>query len=482
MDCQGFCGSAASREDSRIRFVESPRSPFRRSRRSLSHFDQSLLAEKRSVGSLTKVNTQVRYEGLLASTSMEPLISERDICSKMFQISNTTTKKENDMATGTDNTFSREATLIELAYFPGYFSHQVTPLPHGLHSLQHMQMITKGQKFLFNKHGFLLYWEKNFYSIPSQNIMHDVFWWFFLHYYQPNQPIQNLLFTRVAENYVLLLSNMAPSHYHDIFFEYYPEVLVQSVYSIYVYCFPNSWSSFDESFKSDLCNTIFLWFTGTQRRPGKWKEWNFENLEPHDLIKYIKTNDQTNALKHKSFNIDQLIEEARTEAKPMHLPKQHKNSIHSQMQTAIQGFNFGHAVMDIKCSSPLVSHFLRNQGAFPLAGCSLLLQHVVFHKQPDKECTTFSEVISKSKEHDKMVHSEFDKCYNILRAHMKKHQRERKILSQEHKMHTTLLLSHRQEIRRLSNNLAFNILGTQSDKSRKDKISSAIKDSILRLS
>lgn len=107
---QEFCGSAARREESRIRFVESPRSPFRRSRRSLSHFDQSFVAEKRSiyilfyiynvhsagVGSLTKVNTHVRYEGLLASTSMEPLISERDIHSKMFQISNTT-KKENEM-------------------------------------------------------------------------------------------------------------------------------------------------------------------------------------------------------------------------------------------------------------------------------------------------------------------------------------------------------------------------------------------------
>ena len=49
------------------------------------------------VGSLTKVNTHVRYEGLLASTSVEPLISERDIHSKMFQTSNTTAKKQSDM-------------------------------------------------------------------------------------------------------------------------------------------------------------------------------------------------------------------------------------------------------------------------------------------------------------------------------------------------------------------------------------------------
>ena len=121
---------------------------------------------------------------------------------------------------------------------------------------------------------------------------------------------------------------------------------------------------------------------------------------------------------------------------------------YKKIHTAVLGSHFSHAVLDIKCSSPLVGYYLRNQGALPATGFSLLLQHINIHKQPDKDCITFSEVIAKSKEHDKMVHTEFqkysiglnfcrkssyfDRYYDILRAHMQKHQRQRQILSMEH--------------------------------------------------
>lgn len=135
---------------------------------------------------------------------------------------------------------------------------------------------------------------------------------------------------------------MAPSHYHDIFFEVncilmFLSLKVHNCYSITQKCWFSLYTAFmfivflilgaalmshlkviyaiqyfcgsQVSYYSiSLPNTCTCISTckyvrvsvGTQRRPGKWKEWNFENLEPHDLIKYIKTNDQTNAIKYKS--------------------------------------------------------------------------------------------------------------------------------------------------------------------------------------
>jgi hypothetical protein len=80
-----------------------------------------------------------------------------------------------------------EATLIELARFPGYTPSRPTPLPHSLDTLEQMRRVTRAQaKLAAKREGYREYWRENFYSIASQTIFLDTFWWFFLERYQVN--------------------------------------------------------------------------------------------------------------------------------------------------------------------------------------------------------------------------------------------------------------------------------------------------------
>ena len=45
----------------------------------------------------------------------------------------------------------------------------------------------------------------------------------------------------------------------------YPNVLAQCVYSAYIHAFPTSWNSFDDDFKTGLCDFISMWFKGLVR-------------------------------------------------------------------------------------------------------------------------------------------------------------------------------------------------------------------------
>ena len=46
----------------------------------------------------------------------------------------------------------------------------------------------------------------------------------------------------------------------------YPDVIAQCVYSAFIHAFPASWSSFDDTFKTDLCRIISLWQVGELHR------------------------------------------------------------------------------------------------------------------------------------------------------------------------------------------------------------------------
>lgn len=99
----------------------------------------------------------------------------------------------------------------------------------------------------------------------------------------------------------------------------YPDVIAQCVYSTLVYAYPNSWVSFDESFKLELCQYITLWQVGTKPLPNDWEKWELSLLEPTDLPK-LKTKDGSPAMKGGnpgvkatagSFDFDVLLKNAR---------------------------------------------------------------------------------------------------------------------------------------------------------------------------
>ena len=97
----------------------------------------------------------------------------------------------------------------------------------------------------------------------------------------------------------------------------YPDVVAQSVYSTYIHAYPTSWNSFDDEFKTELCQFISLWQVGTKPLPNSWEKWELSLLEPPNLLKHVVKEEQKSPAKETArpprrgtFNLDSLIREA----------------------------------------------------------------------------------------------------------------------------------------------------------------------------
>ncbi|ELW58484.1 hypothetical protein TREES_T100013357 [Tupaia chinensis] len=78
---------------------------------------------------------------------------------------------------------------------------------------------------------------------------------------KPNKEVQSQLFDRVAQHYASLLFRGPRSHYEEALLKRLPSILSKAVYTSFCCCFPQSWFNTHE-FKSDICNTMSLWFSG----------------------------------------------------------------------------------------------------------------------------------------------------------------------------------------------------------------------------
>ena len=96
----------------------------------------------------------------------------------------------------------------------------------------------------------------------------------------------------------------------------YPDVVAQTVYSTYIHAYPTSWNSFDDEFKTELCQFISLWQVGTKPLPDSWEKWELSLLEPPNLLKHVVKEDQKSSPakepppRRGTFNLDSLIREA----------------------------------------------------------------------------------------------------------------------------------------------------------------------------
>ena len=94
----------------------------------------------------------------------------------------------------------------------------------------------------------------------------------------------------------------------------YPDVVAQCVYSTFIHAYPTSWNSFDDEFKTELCQIISLWQVGTKPLPNSWKKWELKLLEPPNLLKHVVKEEQklpTKSPRRGTFDLDGLIKEAR---------------------------------------------------------------------------------------------------------------------------------------------------------------------------
>ncbi|XP_059228776.1 protein FAM227B isoform X1 [Mustela nigripes] len=120
-------------------------------------------------------------------------------------------------------------------------------------------------------------WKTHFLSEASIALLHDSFWWWFLHKFKPDRENQDSLFDRISESYVILFMNI-PASRKDAFLQVYPDCLSQAIYATFQEAFPESSNLFNDEFKEELGNNIFLWLSGLKPQKGFWTHWNLKEL------------------------------------------------------------------------------------------------------------------------------------------------------------------------------------------------------------
>ncbi|XP_035292552.1 protein FAM227B isoform X1 [Cricetulus griseus] len=158
--------------------------------------------------------------------------------------------------------------------FSGFKPDELTQLPRHLDAKQIYLFVLRNNDFEENVFKF---WKSHILSDCSVALLHDSFWWWFLHKFKPNTRDQDCLFDRIAENYVMLFLRI-PHKKKDAFFQVYPDYLSQAIYAAFQESFPESSSLFNNEFKEDLGNTIFLWLSGLKPKPGFYTQWKLKEL------------------------------------------------------------------------------------------------------------------------------------------------------------------------------------------------------------
>lgn len=180
---------------------------------------------------------------------------------------------------------SMKPMLVELHVYPGYEPDQVTPLPQPFLAREILSTVIDAQRDLRKKASFKRDFQSFAFSKTSEDILQDLFWWYFLEKYQPSRNIQEMLFNRIAHNYVKMLFTAPVTEYRDKFLKRYPDLMAQAVYCTFCTAFPTSYKQFGDEFKENLIQIIHEWIAGTKPVPRIWDKWNFKALEPKDMRK-----------------------------------------------------------------------------------------------------------------------------------------------------------------------------------------------------
>ncbi|XP_033621113.1 protein FAM227B isoform X3 [Fukomys damarensis] len=163
---------------------------------------------------------------------------------------------------------------IEGYNFSGFNTSAVTELPRHLDAKRIYLFILKAHNF--DERVFRI-WKTHFLSEASIALLRDCFWWWFLYKFKPDRKDQDCLFDRIAESYVTLFMSI-PLSRKDAFFQVYPDCLTQAIYATFLEAFPESSKLFNDQFKEDLGNNIFLWMSGLKPQKGFWAHWKLKEL------------------------------------------------------------------------------------------------------------------------------------------------------------------------------------------------------------
>nr|XP_021524425.1 protein FAM227A [Aotus nancymaae] len=149
--------------------------------------------------------------------------------------------------------------LAELYQYSNFNSSKPSKLPNGVDFCDMVGNVIQSERNHVSGKCFCSGRElEKFLSSPSlRAIWLDSFWWIFHEWYQPNKELQNNLFNRIAQHYALLLFHVPKSHYEEALIKH--------------------------DFKSDICNTMSLWISGTYPCPQSYDSWDYSELDPEQF-------------------------------------------------------------------------------------------------------------------------------------------------------------------------------------------------------
>lgn len=211
---------------------------------------------------------------------------------------------------------------VEGFTFSGFKTNELTQLPRHLDAEQIYLFILKAHNF--DEKVFKI-WKTHFLSEASIALLHDSFWWWFLHKFKPDRENQDSLFDRISESYVILFMNI-PASRKDAFLQVYPDCLSQAIYATFQEAFPESSNLFNDEFKEELGNNIFLWLSGLKPQKGFWIHWNLKELTtttihgtkkaPSTSVKDRIKKSQTRITAAIDFNMTKILKNPRAYTMP----------------------------------------------------------------------------------------------------------------------------------------------------------------------
>ncbi|XP_016065611.1 PREDICTED: protein FAM227B [Miniopterus natalensis] len=308
---------------------------------------------------------------------------------------------------------------IEGCNFSGFKTNELTQLPRHLDAERIYLFILKVHNFDEN---VIKIWRTHFLSEASIALLHDSFWWWFLHRFKPDQKNQDFLFDRISESYVALFMSIHLNR-KDAFFQVYPDCLAQAIYVTFQEAFPESSDLFNDEFKEDLGNTIFLWLSGLKPQKGFWTKWKLKELStttihgtkkaPSKSIKERIARSQERISNSIDFNMTKILKAPSAYTMPTSKEESRLSRLTTKSHYSSTGPEFNRVLFNFGGRSPLILHYLKKH---ELAGISKAPRRTKIKfteiSQEPSPAPTYREIIKEAKRQ----FSRNQKDFRILQA------------------------------------------------------------------
>ncbi|XP_069910261.1 protein FAM227B isoform X2 [Oryctolagus cuniculus] len=316
---------------------------------------------------------------------------------------------------------------IEGCNFPGFKTNELTQLPRHLDAERIYLFVLQSRNY--DERVFKT-WKMYFLSEASIALLHDSFWWWFLHKFKPDRENQDYLFNRISESYVILFVSI-PLSRKDTFFQIYPDCLTQAIYVTFQEAFPESSKIFNDKFKEDIGNNIFLWMSGLKPQRGFWTHWKLRELStttihgskkaPTKSIKQRIISSQESMSPAIDFNTAKILKNPRAYTTST-IKEDSRPTMKSHYIST--GPEFYRILFNVGSQSPLILYYLKRHnltGVFKALKQTKIKLTAIFQEPPP--APTYSDIIREAKK-------QFERNYKEFRIEKQRINEEIKFLKQ----------------------------------------------------